>query len=80
MIAHDGFTLCDLVSYNFKVIKANTIKLIQILWNVESRQLMFLVTCWAYSIMMQTGKVAKMEAMTILAGIVVSKVNVTSHL
>lgn len=70
VIAHDGFMLYDLVSYNFKVPESFTsICLLFILL----REVRPLIT-WFCSTMMPMEKVAMMEAMTISAGIVVLKV------
>lgn len=70
VIAHDGFTLYDLVSYDFKV--PESFKSIRLLFKPSLCSPCFY--CWFCSTMMPMEKVAMMETMIISAGIVVMKV------
>lgn len=69
VIAHDGFTLRDLVSYNLKVILYSFLQFVMIHQNIVYS--LIVVFC---STMKPMGKVEMMVAMIILVGIVVSKV------
>ena len=60
VIAHDGFTLYDLVSYNLKVIKYFEFICVFFICGVLSSSY-----CWFCSIMMLMAKVGMTEAMTI---------------
>lgn len=72
VIAHDGFTLHDLVSYNFKV-PYYLVLILFFNFSLSIKNLVFLDS-WFFSTMKPMGKEAMTDAMIILVGTVVLKV------